>query len=44
MPFTIRLYRRFPMQGSVTYNAGPFLKQLLTSCSGLGQRKFRVNR
>ena len=25
MPFSIRLYRRVPVQGSVTHNAGPFL-------------------
>ncbi|HEX6825121.1 MAG TPA: PilZ domain-containing protein, partial [Nitrospiraceae bacterium] len=24
MPFTLRLYQRFPVHGSVTYNAGPF--------------------
>ena len=24
MPFTIRPYRRFPVQGAVTHNAGPF--------------------
>jgi hypothetical protein len=23
MPFTLRLYQRFPVHGSVTYNAGP---------------------
>jgi hypothetical protein len=27
MPFTIRPYRRFPVQGSVTDNAGPFQGQ-----------------
>ena len=26
MPFTLRPYRRFPVQCSVTYNAGPFVK------------------
>ena len=26
MPFSIRPFRRFPVQCSVTYNAGPFLK------------------
>lgn len=26
MPFSIRPYRRFPVQCSVTYNAGPFFK------------------
>ena len=27
MPFTLRLYQRFPVHGSVTYNAGPFKGQ-----------------
>jgi len=27
MPFTIRPYRRFPVQCAVTYNAGPFSGQ-----------------
>ena len=27
MPFSIRLYRRFAVQCSVTYNAGPFQGQ-----------------
>jgi hypothetical protein len=27
MPFTLRPYRRFPVQCSVTYNAGPFQGQ-----------------
>ena len=27
MPFSIRLYRRFPVQCSVTYNASPFQGQ-----------------
>jgi len=27
MPFTIRSFRRFPVQCSVTYNAGPFQGQ-----------------
>jgi hypothetical protein len=27
MPFTIRPYRRFPVQCSVSYNAGPFQVQ-----------------
>lgn len=27
MPFTLRLYQRFPMHCSVTYNAGPFQGQ-----------------
>ena len=26
MPFTIRPFRRFPVQCPITYNAGPFLK------------------
>ena len=26
MPFSIRPYRRFPVQCAVIYNAGPFLK------------------
>jgi hypothetical protein len=33
MPLTIRPYRRFPVQCSVTYNAGLFLKLPLASCS-----------
>ncbi len=36
MPVTIRPYRRFSVQYSVTYNAGPFLKLPLASCSALG--------
>ena len=27
MPFTLRLYQRFPVQCAVTYNAGPFQGQ-----------------
>ena len=27
MPFTLRLYQRFPVHGSVTYNAGPLKGQ-----------------
>jgi hypothetical protein len=27
MPFSIRAHRRFPVQGSVMYNAGPFQGQ-----------------
>lgn len=27
MPFTLRLYQRFPVRCSVTYNAGPFQGQ-----------------
>jgi PilZ domain-containing protein len=27
MPFTLRLYQRFPMHCAVTYNAGPFQGQ-----------------
>ncbi len=27
MPFSIRPHRRFPVQGSVMYNAGPFQGQ-----------------
>jgi hypothetical protein len=34
MPFSIRLYRRFPVQGSVTNNAGPFLTLRLPYFSG----------
>jgi len=34
MRFTIRPYRRFPVQCSVTYNAGPFPKLLLAYFSG----------
>lgn len=35
MPFSLRPYRRFLMQCSVTYNSGPFLK-LLAYFLGLG--------
>ena len=37
MPFSIRPFRRFPMQRSVTYNAGPFQGQDTVwnlSCTG----------
>jgi hypothetical protein len=37
MPFSIRSYRRFPVQCSVTYNAGPFQGQGTVwnlSCTG----------
>ncbi len=37
MPFSIRPYRRFPVQCSVTYNAGPFQGQGTVwnfSCAG----------
>jgi hypothetical protein len=37
MPFTLRPYRRFPVQCPVTYNAGPFQRQGTVwdlSCSG----------
>ena len=34
MPFTLRPFRRFPVQCAVTYNAGSFLKLPLTYCSG----------
>ena len=37
MPFSIRPYRRFPIQCSVTYNAGPFQGQGTVwnlSCTG----------
>ena len=37
MPFSIRPYRRFPVQCSVTYNAGPFQDQCTVwnhSCTG----------
>ena len=37
MPFSIRPYRRFPVQCSVTYNAGPFQDQGTVwnlSCTG----------
>ena len=39
MPFTLRPYRRFPVQCPVTYNAGPFQRQGTEwnlSCSGWG--------
>jgi hypothetical protein len=34
MPFSIRPYRRFPVQCAVTYNAGPFHKLPLAYFSG----------
>ena len=37
MPFTLRPYRRFPVQCAVTYNAGPFQGQGTVwnlSCTG----------
>lgn len=37
MPFTVRLYQRFPVQCSVTYHAGPFQGQGTVwnlSCTG----------
>ena len=34
MPFSIRPFRRYPMQCFVTYNAGPFLTLPLVYCSG----------
>ena len=34
MPLSVRLYRRFPVDCSVTYNAGPFLKLPLTYLLG----------
>ena len=36
MPFSIRPYRRFPVQCSVTYNAGPFIKIPLAYFCGFG--------
>ena len=36
MPFSIRPYRRFPLQCAVTYNAGPFLKLPLAYFSVFG--------
>jgi hypothetical protein len=36
MPFTLRPYRRFPVQCFVTYHARPFLKLLLV-CVALAQ-------
>ena len=39
MPFTIRPFRRFPVQCAVTYNAGPFLKMPLAHLSGFGPIK-----
>jgi hypothetical protein len=40
MPFSIRPYRRFPVQCSVTYHAGPFLKLPLAYLFGFGQLIF----
>ena len=39
MPFTIRPFRRFPVQCPVTYNAGPFIKMPLAHFSGFGSIK-----
>jgi len=36
MPFSIRSHRRFPVQCSVTYNTGPFLKLLRATFSIVG--------
>ena len=36
MPFTVRPFRRFPVQCAVTYHADPFLKLSLASCAGFG--------
>ena len=36
MPFSIRRFRRFPVQCSVTYHAGPFLKLPFAYSSGIG--------
>jgi len=36
MPFSARLFRRFPVQCAVTYNVGPFLKLPLAYFSGFG--------
>jgi hypothetical protein len=36
MPFTLRPYRRFPVQCSVRYHAGPFLTLSLASVLGFG--------
>ena len=36
MHFTLRPYHCFPVQCSVTYHAGPFLKLLLAYLLGLG--------
>ena len=36
MPFSVRLYRRFPFQCSFTYNAGPFIKLPLAYFCGFG--------
>lgn len=36
MPFSIRPYRRFPVQCSVTYNTSLFLKQALPYGSSNG--------
>ena len=36
MPFSIRPFRRFPVQCFVTYNAGPFLTLPLAYFSGSG--------
>ena len=41
MPFTLRPYRRFPVQCNVTYNAGCLLKLLLAFCSGFWSTKIK---
>ena len=42
MAFTLRPYRRLPVQGPVTYHAGPFRMLPPVSRWGLGQRKRRI--
>jgi hypothetical protein len=36
MPFSIRPFRRFPVQCAVRSHAGPFLTLPLVFCSGFG--------
>jgi hypothetical protein len=42
MPFTIRPYRRFPVQCAVTYNAGPLLKLPLAYILGFGSHVTKI--
>ena len=42
MPFSIRPFRRFPVQCTVTYNAGPILKLPLAYISWFGSQVTKI--